>query len=78
MYKQLAKENSSAFNPFLALSLYNYSTVLSVMGSRDDALDIIEEAVAIWKDLATENPEVFKEYLAKALGWLSELESNAA
>ncbi len=51
---------------------------LSAMGLRDDALEAIKQAVEIWKDLAMENSDVFKENLTDALNHLSELESTAA
>jgi len=52
LYRQLAKDDPTAFNPDLAISLDILSNHLSNLGHREDALDAIREAVELHRRLA--------------------------
>ncbi len=71
MYKALAERTPNAFNPNLAMSLYNLSLYLSSLGLKEEALQAIREAVEMYKVLAGRYPDVFNSNLAGSLRFLS-------
>ena len=51
----------------LAMSLTNLSSTANDIGNRKEALDTIEEAVKLFRELAASRPNVYRSYLAMAL-----------
>ncbi len=76
MRRELVKQNPDAFNPDLANSLHSLSVSLSDMGFRDDALQVIREAVEMRRELVKHNPDAFNQDLANSLNNLSAYLSN--
>lgn len=66
-----AKQNSHAVNPDLARSLHELSIRLSDMGRKEEALDRIQEAEAMYRKLAKQNSRAFTPNLANSLHELS-------
>jgi hypothetical protein len=64
----VARARPDAFTPDLALSLDNLSGCLSALGRREAALEAIEEAVALYRELACARPDAFTPDLARSLG----------
>ena len=60
-----------AFRPDLAGSLNNLAVRLAALGRREDALAAIQEAVAIYRELAAARPDAFRPDLATSLNNLS-------
>ncbi len=71
MRRDLVKQNPDAFNPDLANSLYSLSISLSDIGLKEEALQVIREAVEMYKVLAGRYPDVFNSELANSLKVLS-------
>jgi hypothetical protein len=55
----------------VAASLNNLANILSALGQRDEALTVAEEAVSLYRTLATQRPEAFRPNLAISLGVLA-------
>lgn len=66
-----AKQNSHAVNPDLARLLHELSIRLSDMGRKEEALDRIQEAEAMYRKLAKQNSRAFTPNLANSLHNLS-------
>jgi hypothetical protein len=64
--RELVDIDSSAHLADLAASLNNLGTRLSALGA-SDAVDLIEESIAIFHRLAAHNPSAYEPYLATAL-----------
>ena len=58
-------------NPDLARSLNNLSICLSDLGHREEALEAVQECVALYRDLARDRPNAFNPDLARSLNTLS-------
>ena len=71
-HRSLASNRPLVFNPDLAVSLYNLSLRLSVLGCLSAALDSLEEAVRIQRQLAADLPEVHNPNLALYLHNISD------
>ncbi len=71
IYRELAAEQRSAFEPGLATSLNTLSACLSKIGEREKATKAIQESVDIYRQLAAKQPEAFKRELANSLNTLS-------
>ncbi len=71
MRRELVKQNSDAFNPDLANSLHSLSNSLRDMGLREDALQVIREAVEMRRELVKQNSDAFNPDLANSLHSLS-------
>jgi tetratricopeptide (TPR) repeat protein len=66
----------SAFKAKLAMALSNLSNHLSNLGRRDQALEAIQQAVDLRRQLAADRPMVFNAYLVDALDRLSDCLSD--
>ncbi len=69
-------DNSEDARSRRARNLNNLSVRLAELGHREEALTVIEEAVAIYRDLAGTRPDAFLPNLADSLNNLSVLFSN--
>jgi hypothetical protein len=69
----LADERPDAFKPQLAASLSNLANRLVEVGRREEARNIIEEAVGHYRALVAARPDAFNIDLARSLGILSDL-----
>ncbi|HEY3482937.1 MAG TPA: hypothetical protein VGL02_28990, partial [Streptomyces sp.] len=67
MRRQLAGDRPDAFLPNLATSLSNQSGRLADLGRREEALDAIEHAADIYRQLARDWPGVFNARLRNSL-----------
>ena len=71
LYQQLAADQPATFNPALAMSLNNLSSLLSNLGHQEDALMAIQEAVKLRRQLTADQPVAFNPDLAMSLNNLS-------
>ena len=71
IYRRLAAAQSDAFEPDLARTLENVSTLFSRLGRPEEALAAAGEAAESWRRLAAARPAVFEPDLAGALTNLS-------
>lgn len=76
--RSLAHDRPAAFNPKLAMSLYNVSGCLDNSGRREDAIAACEEALAVCQGLAAGRPLVFNSKVTMCLKRLSGLRWRAA
>ena len=60
------------FNPDLATSVHNLAENLYAIGRRDEALEAIQQAVGIWRELVMEHPAAFNPHLATSLNDLAQ------
>jgi tetratricopeptide (TPR) repeat protein len=74
--RRSAEIDPDRYNPMLAMSLNNQSTMLSGLGRREDALAAIEQAVAIRRELARVRPDAFVPNLATSLNNQSKMLSE--
>ncbi len=75
-YRALAKKNSQAYNPDLAVTLNNLANLLSNNNEVKQAKDCYQEALDIRRVLATKNPQAYNPNLAVTLNNLGILLSN--
>ena len=75
-YRALAKKNSQAYNPDLAVTLNNLANLLSNNNEIKQAKDCYQEALDIRRVLATKNPQAYNPNLAVTLNNLGILLSN--
>ncbi|KDQ09111.1 hypothetical protein BOTBODRAFT_191302 [Botryobasidium botryosum FD-172 SS1] len=71
LYRQLAEDSPTTFNPDFARSLNYFSIRLSDLGERKDALAASRECVALLRPLAEDCPPTFNPTLAHSLNNLS-------
>ena len=65
-----SNEGSTGEDDELANALHRLSGALIRLGQHDDALKVAEEAVGVWRDLASINARQHNEGLALSLGQL--------
>ena len=71
IYRRLAADRPDAFEPDLARTLENVSTLFSRLGRPEQALAAAEEAAESWRRLAAARPDALEPHLAGALNNLS-------
>jgi hypothetical protein len=69
-------DHPAIFTPNLARSLYNLTIRLSELGRREDALEVIKEAVNLCRRLAADSPVAFNLDLAFSLHVLANCSSD--
>jgi hypothetical protein len=70
-YAALRRRSQRTLRAYLAMSLNNLGNQLGDLGRREEALAASEEAVGIYRGLATARPNAFRPDLAMSLGNLS-------
>ena len=76
VYRELAADNPTAHSPNLARALNNLGTHLRDLGRHKEALTAAEEAAAVYRGLAAEEPDRFESALKKAERRVYELQMN--
>ena len=65
--RELAKQNSEAYKPHMALTLNNLGSLLRVANDFKQAQSHFEEALEIYRKLTKLNPEAYNPYVAMSL-----------
>ena len=65
--RELAKQNSEAYKPHMALTLNNLGSLLRVANDFKQAQSHFEEALEIYRKLTKQNPEAYNPYVAMSL-----------